>query len=246
MAAPHVQGDRLGLVVGSALAAGTLADDATERIDVTTEWGDAPVLDIGPAIVLARHGLDAFTPAHRVDHHRNVAVLCAAGCDRVVGLASVGGLRSWPIGTVVAPFDFFAPSANPTFHEDALGHSVPGFDEPWRDLVIETWRDTTDTPLMDGGVYAQTWGPRFETPAEVRMLADHADIVGMTVASECILTREAGLAYAVVAVIDNLANGIAGEQLALADYHANAATNHARLVGDLQHVLPRLAEVPRP
>ncbi len=246
MHAPHVRGERLGVVVGSALAASSLASDSTTGRDVRTDWGDATVLDIGPAIVLARHGVDDFIPAHRVDHRRNIAVLCAVGCDRVLGLASVGSLRTWPIGTFVAPFDFFAPAANPTFHDDRLGHSVPGFHEPWRDVVIETWRGATDTALMDGGVYAQTWGPRFETPAEVRMLADYADVVGMTIASECILAKEAGLAYAVVAVVDNVANGLGGEQLSLDDYATNAAANHAQLVADLLEVLPRLAEVPRP
>jgi 5'-methylthioadenosine phosphorylase len=246
MAAPSVHGDRLGVVVGSALAAGTLAGETTTRLEISTGWGDAAVLDTGAAIVLARHGLDDFTPAHRVDHHRNMAVLCAAGCDRVLALASVGALRTWPVGTVLAPFDFFAPATNPTFHEDRLGHSVPGFDEPWRDVVIDTWRAATDTALMDGGVYAQTVGPRFETPAEVRMLGEHADVVGMTVAAECILAREAGLAYAVVATVDNLGNGVAGEQLTVDDYYVSAAANQARLVADLQKVLPRLAEATRP
>ncbi len=246
MDAPSVDGTRLGVVVGSALAASTLANESAARHEIQTAWGDAAVLDIGDAVVLARHGLDAFTPAPFVDHHRNVAVLCAAGCDRVLALASVGALRTWPIGTVVAPFDFFAPATNPSFFDDRRGHSVPGFHEGWRDAVIDTWRAATTTPIMDGGVYAQTVGPRFETPAEVRMLAEHADVVGMTVAAECILAREAGLAYAVVATVDNLGNGVAGEQLQLDDYYANAAANQARLVADLHQLIPRLAEVARP
>ena len=59
----------------------------------------------------------------------------------------------------------------------------------------------------DGGVYWQTRGPRFETPAEIRLIAAHADVVGMTIASECVVAGELGLDYAALCVVDNLANG---------------------------------------
>ena len=39
-------------------------------------------------------------------------------------------------------------------------------------------------------------------------MAAHADVVGMTIASECIVAAELGLAYAAICVVDNLANGI--------------------------------------
>ena len=58
------------------------------------------------------------------------------------------------------------------------------------------------------GVYTQTRGPRFETPAEIRMLAMAGDVVGMTCAHEATLAKEMGLPYAVVCMVDNLANGL--------------------------------------
>jgi 5'-methylthioadenosine phosphorylase len=147
---------------------------------------------------------------------------------------------------MVAPYDFYAPQVNPTFHDDAHGHQVPGFDPAWRALVLATWQETAGSTLVDGGVYAQTTGPRFETPAEVRALGAHADIVGMTLAAELILAGEAGLAYAAVCVVDNLANGLATEQLTLAEFHAGVEANRNQLVADLRLVIPRLAERPRP
>ena len=42
-------------------------------------------------------------------------------------------------------------------------------------------------PLHDGGVYWQVIGPRLETVAEIRLFAQHADVVGMTMASECVV-----------------------------------------------------------
>ena len=50
--------------------------------------------------------------------------------------------------------------------------------------------------VEDGGVYWQVAGPRIETAAEVRLIAQHAHVVGMTVASECIVAGELGLPYA--------------------------------------------------
>jgi 5'-methylthioadenosine phosphorylase len=248
MPAPEVRGRRLGVVLGSG-PLGELLDDAAP-LDVDTPWGAARLHETpaGDAVVLRRHDStgDGYLPAHRIDHHRNVAALCAAGCDRVLAIASVGALRRWPVGSVVAPFDFYAPFVNPTFHDDVHGHSVAGFDIAWRDLVLATWASAASSRLLDGGVYAQTPGPRFESPAEVRALAAHADVVGMTVASELVLAGEAGIAYTAVCVVDNLANGLAAERLSVDDVHAGAEANRNRLVADLRAVVPRLAARPRP
>ena len=68
---------------------------------------------------------------------------------------------------------------------------MPGFDEPWRRRVLAA---LAGERVRDGGVYWQANGPRLETPAEVRIIAQHADVVGMTVAGECVVAGELGLA----------------------------------------------------
>jgi purine nucleoside phosphorylase len=246
MPAPEITGHRLGVVLGS----GPLGEllEGVDDVTVETAWGRATMSETPDAVVLRRHECagDGYRPAHRIDHHRNIAALCAAGCDRVLALGSVGSLRGWPVGSMVAPYDFYAPQVNPTFHDNAHGHLVPGFDTAWRDDLLAVWDAEAGSSLLDGGVYAQTTGPRFETPAEVRALAVHADIVGMTLAAELILAGEAGLAYTAVCVVDNLANGLAAEQLTLDEFHAGAEANRNRLVADLRTVLPHLAARPRP
>ena len=96
------------------------------------------------------------------------------------------------------------------------------------------------TPVEDGGVYWQTNGPRFETPAEIRLLAAHADLVGMTMASECIVAGELGLSYAAICVVDNLANGIGDAPLDVEGLEADRAENASRLAGALEALLPEL------
>lgn len=200
------------------------------------------LLDAGDFVLLQRHGFDHYVRAHEIDNRANVIALSDAGCDRVLGLSSTGSLRvDWPVGTVTAPVDFYAPQVNDTINDDARSHTVPSFDPAWRAQVIETWTTHAATPIIDGGVYTQTRGPRFETPAEVRALARIGDLVGMTIAAECILSKEIGLAYAAVCVVDNLANGLDTEPLIIEQFQAAVAANRAALLTDLDTVLPVLA-----
>ena len=63
----------------------------------------------------------------------------------------------------------------------------------------------------------------------------------MTIAAECILTKEVGLAYAAVCVVDNLANGLDAEPLTIEEFHAAVVANRTALLADLDTVLPVLA-----
>jgi purine nucleoside phosphorylase len=98
---------------------------------------------------------------------------------------------------------------------------------------------------IDGGVYWQTIGPRFETPAEIRMIAPHADLVGMTIASECVIAGELGLEYAAICVVDNLANGLAEGQLSVIEMEADRLLHAATLRDGLAAALPRLGVIGR-
>jgi 5'-methylthioadenosine phosphorylase len=177
-------------------------------------------------------------PAHLVDHHANVRALCAVGCDRVLALGSGGGLRpELGPGTVVAPDDFLALTTYPTFHDTTDGYAMAAFDPAWRAAVVAAW----PAPIVDGGTYAMVRGPRFETRAEIRLLATQADVVGMTIPAECILAGEAGLAYAAVCKVDNLANGVAGHELTVDEYRDNAVADAGSFAADVARALDSLA-----
>jgi 5'-methylthioadenosine phosphorylase len=92
------------------------------------------------------------------------------------------------------------------------------------------------------GVYWQAIGPRFETPAEIRLMAAHADVVGMTIASECIVAGELGLRYAAICAVDNLANGLGGEPLGVEALERVRAANVALLRDLLDATLPQLSD----
>jgi 5'-methylthioadenosine phosphorylase len=233
---------RLAVIGGHGIL-GTAFGAGASRVDVDTPYGPAALLDAGTHVVIQRHGLDEFVAATFINHRAHVRALADAGCDRVLGLASVGSLRrDLPVGTFVAPDDFIALHLGISFSEGAGGHQSPGFDPAWRRTVADRWAEHTDVPLHDGGVYWHSIGPRFETRAEIRLIAGHADLVGMTIASECVLARELGLAYASICVVDNLANGVGDAPLSMEEFRAGAAANRARLVGALDAVLPALSK----
>jgi 5'-methylthioadenosine phosphorylase len=226
----------LGLVGGHSILAMTTTDgdvfgERLRRRAVRGAAGEVWVLDGGSHVILQRHGLDAYVPAPRVDHARNLSALAELGCDRVLALSSVGSLRpELAVGTHLVPDDFIAldQPSRPVF-DDARGHVVPGFTASWRAAVLDAWSSASDGACTDGGVYWQSNGPRFETPAEIRLIAGFADVVGMTIGSECVAANELGLDYAAVCIVDNLANGLEASRLTFEEFEEGKRANEARV-----------------
>lgn len=223
---------RLGIVAGSAFLDGPPPAD-TEEVVVPTERGDVTV-HVGEAFVfLRRHGHGRYHPPHRIPHHAHVLAIKRLGIARVAGLVSVGSLRAGlEPGAAVVPEDYLSFHPPPTFAEDERLHVVPTLDAGIRAVLLAAAR-TTPGPTQDGGVYAETRGPRFETRAEIRLLADHADIIGMTGASEATLFQERGVAYAMLGLVDNMAHGVGPGALTLEAYEAQVARNRTRAHGIL-------------
>jgi len=229
-------------VIGGHSILGTEWPAVARRRSIGEPSNEVMVLETDHLVVLQRHGLDAYTPAHRVDHARNLTALAGIGCERVLAVSSVGSLRNeLPIGTFVVPDDFIALDQPATsVFADQRSHVVPAFTSSLRTELLVAWRRLAATPVVDGGVYWQSNGPRFETPAEVRFQAQFADIVGMTVGSECVSACELGLEYAAVCVVDNLANGVGPQPLTMTEFEAGKAANQAQLLASLAIVVPEL------
>lgn len=232
----------LGVIGGSGLYSlqGVDGYREVESRPVETRWGrpSAPVVlgEVGGAGVafLARHGEGHTVAPHQIDYRANVESLRLAGVDRILAVGSVGGIgpRCVP-GALVVPdqlIDYthgrestFSGPSDPVTHVD--------FTEPysprWRARAVEalTGLAGDGVPLVVGGVYGATQGPRFETAAEIaRLERDGCTVVGMTGMPEAILAREAGLDYAAVCPVGNLAAGINPERLDQHEVTAAART----------------------
>jgi len=58
------------------------------------------------------------------------------------------------------------------------------------------------------GVYVCAEGPHLESPAQIRMMRQFGDVVGMTGYPEVVLAREAELCYASICIVTNHAAGM--------------------------------------
>jgi 5'-methylthioadenosine phosphorylase len=228
---------RLALVGGNSIIDSSYGQDGR-----SVEEAGVRLLDMGGHLLMQRHGADGYTLPHSIDHVANMRALAGLGVDRVLALGSVGGMRpETPVGAFLAPDDFVALGTSPSIHTGSAAHAVPRFDPGWRSEVLDAWRRTGGPEIVDGGVYWQSRGPRFETPAEIRLFAAHAHVVGMTLASECVVAGELGLRYAAVCTVDNLANGIGPEPLTVEEFQRGKEAGHAALLAALAALLPELA-----
>lgn len=197
-------------------------------------------LGTAPIAFLARHGEPYSVPPHRVNHRANLWALRELGVRRVLATSSVGSLRrEIRPGTLAVPHDFLSLWEVPTFHDDRPVHATPTLDEGIRKAVLSAAKGLK-ARVRPRAVYAQTRGPRLETKAEIRLLADYADVVGMTMASEATLAAELGLPYASLCSVDNYANGVAAEPLtydAIREAQRRNAESVARLLGSAVRIL---------
>lgn len=108
---------------------------------------------------------------------------------------------------------------------DELGVRFPDMSEVYsRRLrkIIENSAMTAGVPLRRG-VYIQTTGPQYETPAEIRAYERlGADAVGMSTAIEAIAARHAGMEICGISCISNLAAGISVNPLTHAEVQETA------------------------
>ncbi len=88
--------------------------------------------------------------------------------------------------------------------------------------IVENAAVTAEVPLRKG-VYLQTTGPQYETPAEIRAYERlGADAVGMSTAIEAIAARHAGMEICGISCISNLAAGISANPLTHAEVQETA------------------------
>lgn len=228
----------LGVIGGSGLY-GLSASGRPKA--VSTPWGPASgptvIHEVGGGVAfIARHGTDHSIAPHRVNYRANVHALREAGCDRVLAVSSVGGIApACQPGKLVVPDQLIDYTWGREMTFQGEGDAVRHFD--FTDPYSPDWRGKVTGALseleiefVDGGTYAAVQGPRFETAAEIRRLAaDGCHIVGMTGMPEAILAREAGLDYAAVCPVGNLAAGIATDELSMDDVIGAVGTGMERV-----------------
>ncbi|MEM8862051.1 MAG: S-methyl-5'-thioinosine phosphorylase [Chloroflexota bacterium] len=199
---------------------------------IKTEYGTARLFmgqeSDSDIVFLTRHGVSHSIPPHKINYRANIQALHQLGVKRVIGNYAVGGINPDipPLGiAILNDFLDFTNGRDSTFFDDEsesarVSHvemSAP-YCSVMSDALAQAFHKQQVEPF-ENGVYAATNGPRFETPAEIRMMGMlGADVVGMTGVPEVILAREIGMCFAGVALSINWAAGIKPSIEIVADY----------------------------
>ena len=209
----------IGIIGGSGVYEITKkADSVTEKL-VETDYGDVyvSILDIFSKKVafIPRHAKGHSIPPHRINYRANIDALKKIGVTKIIATNSVGSMNeNMPPGSFVLPDDFldFSQNRPNTFHEDKVVHV--DVTEPY----CSSLRDVLDMSgeVILGGTYVCTEGPRFETPAEIKMFKMlGGDLVGMTGLPEVVLAREREMCYNSICIVSNYASGISPHELTI-------------------------------
>ena len=223
----------------------------THREMVNTPYGQASsplvfgVLEGCKVVFLARHGSAHTIAPHQVNYRANLWALKQTGIKQVIAVAAVGGIREdMSPGRIVFPDQIidYTWSRHHTYFEDNeevrhIDFTYP-YCEKMRAVLIEGARKAGLNPVIDG-TYAATQGPRLETAAEIKRLAnDGCAIVGMTGMPEATLARELDLCYATCAVVANWAAGINAEVITMEEIDVNVKQGMSKVRKLLEHSLP--------
>lgn len=202
----------IGVIGGSGLAAGIGLDDAQEIV-VQSPFGEPS----GPVTVgtlngvrfsfLARHGAGHRLPPSHVNYRANIDVLRRCGVTDVLSISAIGSLREH-----LAPGQFVAADQfidhthgreRSFFGPGLVGHV--GLADPVCPRLSGLAADAAEAAgatVHRGGCYIAIDGPQFSTRAESRLYRQWgADVIGMTAMPEARLAREAGLPYAILAMV---------------------------------------------
>lgn len=207
---------RIAIIGGSGLE-GLLR--TSRAVDLRTPYGAAPPITLGSignveVAFLPRHGPAHNLPPHMVNYRANLAALKQLQVERVIATNAVGAVNmEYKPGDLAIPVDIldFTKSRDTTYFD---GPPVTHIDvsqvycPELRKILIQSSEDV-GVKTWHNSVLAATEGPRYETPAEIRMLRNAGgDIVGMTGAPEAFLAREQEICYSTLCFISNRAAGM--------------------------------------
>ena len=211
----------IGIIGGTGIYDTKNAEEIKKEV-VKTPYGDVSeikIVDFGGKQVafLPRHGKSHGVPPHKINYRANIYALKEIGVKRIISTNSVGSINeTLSPGDVVVPRDFldFTKGRESTFYDDRVVHT--DFSNPYcpeiRNALIKAAEPAAK--VLPIGVYACTQGPRFETPAEIKMIKTlGGDIVGMTGVPEVVLARELEICYGSLCIVANFAAGIKEEKL---------------------------------
>lgn len=231
----------IALVLGSGL--GAMADEMDAELSISyNDIPDFPVSTvvghkgrfvfgkIGGANVVVMQGRVHYYEGYPVtDVVLPIRLMKLMGADKLFLTNAAGGINpAFKAGDFMLITDHISalvPSPLIGGNINELGVRFPDMSEVYsRRLraIIENSAAAEGIPLQRG-VYIQTTGPNYETPAEIRAYGRlGADAVGMSTAIEAMAARHMGMEVCGISCISNLAAGISANPLSHAEVQETA------------------------
>lgn len=231
----------IALVLGSGL--GAMADEMDAELSISyNDIPDFPVSTvvghkgrfvfgkIGGANVVVMQGRVHYYEGYPVtDVVLPIRLMKLLGADKLFLTNAAGGINpAFKAGDFMLITDHISalvPSPLIGGNINELGVRFPDMSEVYsRRLraIIENSAAAEGIPLQRG-VYIQTTGPNYETPAEIRAYGRlGADAVGMSTAIEAMAARHMGMEVCGISCISNLAAGISANPLSHAEVQETA------------------------
>jgi 5'-methylthioadenosine phosphorylase len=226
-----------------------------EIIEVETPFGppSGPVRKarIGQTDVLflARHGVGHVYSPTTVPYRANVFALKKLGATHLLSLSAVGSLREdLPPRSRVTPdqiIDRTVRREHSFFESGVVAHV--GLADPFCTHLRTAVSDAAELarhPARRDGTYVCIEGPQFSTRAESSLYRSWgATVIGMTAMPEARLAREAGLCYAMLAMVTDYdvwhdAEEDVSVEVVNSNLRANAEAAHAILTHLMAGGLP--------
>lgn len=184
------------------------------KVDVETPFGhpSSAVMEMEVAgasfYFLPRHGIGHHISPSEVNYRANIFALKMLGVDTIVSISAVGSLQEQ-----YSPRDFVLPDQfidwtkglrkRTFFDEGVVGHVSTAYpiEKSLQHRIFESSLSVGVKTHL-GGSYVCIEGPQFSSRAESQIYRSFgASVIGMTNVPEAYLAKEAGLAYATVAMV---------------------------------------------
>ena len=240
----------IGFITGTGLYA--LEGGNVQGLEVTSGFGHAVVslMELGGKKVahIARHGAGHRLLPNMINYRANMWAMMDMGVRLVVGTTVCGILRpEVPLGRLILFDDLFFPENRLPDGSACTMYTEPGdprrghfIGQPFSPGVRELIRSSAEAlggGMVDGGVYAQVSGPRFNTPAEIRFLQGVGVLaISQTAAAEAVLAAELEIPYALVGFGVDYAAGVKEPPTAPEELRANleaAGREFSRLLAEI-------------
>lgn len=155
-----------------------------------------------------RHGVGHAISPSNINYRANIYALKQMGVKNIVSVSAVGSLKDKHAPGEFVLIDQFIDWTKGlrkrTFFEDGVvGHVSCAYpvNADLRNRIAKAV-EKTSVKYVNGGSYVCIEGPQFSTRAESEIYRSfQADVIGMTNVPEAYLAKEAGIAYATIAMV---------------------------------------------